>query len=83
MLMGGGRIGAGSGGSGGGHRDPAREERHRARDEQLEVALAANPEAFVSVPMLYVQCTLNDVRALASPQIFDQARRPRQPCAVR
>ena len=62
MLMGGGH---GGGGHGVGHRDPAREERHRVRDEQLEMALAANPEAFVSVPMLYVQVTLNDVRARA------------------
>ena len=57
MLMGG---GGNSGGHGGGH-DAAREARHRARDEQLEMALAANPEAFVSVPMLYVNCMLNDV----------------------
>ena len=36
-------------------------ERQLVRDEQLRMALEANPEAFVSVPMLYVNCTLNDV----------------------
>ena len=51
----------GGGGHGGGHRDPEREARHKARDEQLKMALEVNPEAFVSVPMLYVQCLLNNV----------------------
>jgi len=41
--------------------DPSREARHKARNEQLEMALEVNPEAFVSVPMLYVACTLNNV----------------------
>ena len=36
-------------------------ERQLVRDEQLRMALEANPEAFVSVPMLHVNCTLNDV----------------------
>ena len=40
---------------------PGHAERQAARDEQLKMALEANPEAFVSVPMLYVRCTLNDV----------------------
>ena len=35
------------------------------RDEQLRMALEANPEAFISVPMLYVQATLNDVAVKA------------------
>ena len=39
---------------GAGQHDPQREARHRARDEQLKMALEVNPEAFVSVPMLYV-----------------------------
>jgi len=44
-------------------REPVREReaRHRLRDKQLEMALEVNPEAFVSVPMLYVQCELNNV----------------------
>ena len=46
---------------GGGARDLAREARHKARNEQLEMALEVNPEAFVNTPMLYVACTLNDV----------------------
>ena len=41
--------------------DPAREARHQMRREQLEMALEVNPEAFVSVPMLYVDCELNRV----------------------
>ena len=41
--------------------DPAREARHQMRKEQLEMALEVNPEAFVSVPMLYVDCELNRV----------------------
>ena len=41
--------------------DPAREARHRMRDRQLEMAMEVNPEAFVSVPMLYVQVELNNV----------------------
>ena len=41
--------------------DHEREARHKARNEQLELALEANPEAFVSVPMLYVACMLNDM----------------------
>ena len=44
-----------------GARDPEREARHKARDQQLEMALEVNPEAFVHVPMLYVQCLLNNV----------------------
>ena len=52
-------MGAGSS-SGGGRHDPEREARHKARDEQLKMALEVNPEAFVSVPMLYVQCLLNN-----------------------
>ena len=52
-----------SGGHGSG-RDP-RDVRHGSgrdpRDEQLRIALEANPEGFVSVPMLYVACTLNEV----------------------
>lgn len=49
------------GGGGAGHsNDPQREARHRARDEQLKMALEVNPEAFVSVPMLYVACLLNN-----------------------
>ncbi len=46
---------------GGGDAHEAREARHRLRDRQLEMALEVNPEAFVSVPMLYVQCELNGV----------------------
>ena len=42
------------------HRDAAREERHRTRDEQLKMALEVNPEAFVKIPMLYVQVLLNN-----------------------
>ena len=53
-----GHGGHGGGGVGG---DPQREARHKARDDQLKMALEANPEAFVSVPMLYVQCLLNNV----------------------
>lgn len=51
----------GAGHNGGGSHDPEREARHRVRDEQLKMALEVNPEAFISVPMLYVSCTLNDV----------------------
>jgi len=40
--------------------DPEREARHKVRNEQLEMALEVNPEAFVSVPMLYVDVTLNN-----------------------
>ena len=47
-------------GSSSGHA-PGHAERQAARDEQLKMALEANPEAFVSVPMLFVRCTLNDV----------------------
>lgn len=42
-------------------RIPGHEERQRARDEQLRMAIEVNPEAFVHVPMLYVRCTLNNV----------------------
>ena len=59
MLAGIGHPGGHSGGAGG--HDAAREARHRARDEQLKMALEVNPEAFVHVPMLYVACTLNNV----------------------
>ena len=41
--------------------DPERQARHKARDEQLEMAFEVNPEAFVPVPMLYVACSVNDV----------------------
>ena len=56
MMMGGG----GGGHSGGYSNDPEREARHKARDEQLKMAYEVNPEAFVHVPMLYVQCLLNN-----------------------
>jgi hypothetical protein len=60
------------GGDGGGHqaaasgapvRDAhgARQARQCVRDQQLAMAMEVNPEAFVSVPMLYVQCELNNV----------------------
>lgn len=54
LIMGGGGAGRS------GNQDPEREARHKARDEQLKIALEVNPEAFVSVPMLYVQCLLNN-----------------------
>lgn len=51
----------GRGNSGGGQVQHGANARHHSRNQDLELALEANPEAFVSVPMLYVQCTLNDV----------------------
>ena len=53
-------VGRAAGSGGGGHA-PGHAERQQARDEQLRMALEANPEGFVKVPMLFVRCTLNDV----------------------
>ena len=51
--------------SSGGGQAPGHEERQRARDEQLKMALEANPEGFTSVPMLYVNVMLNNVQLKA------------------
>ena len=72
--------GSGSGGGrshghGGGSRDP--------REEQLRLALAANPEGFVSVPMLYVNCSLNDVPVKAFVDTGAQMTVISAPCAKR
>ena len=67
-------MGAGSS-SGGGRHDPEREARHKARDEQLKMALEVNPEAFVSVPMLYVQCLLNNTPVKAFVDTGAQSER--------
>jgi len=86
-------LGGGHGGghSGGAPRDPEREARHKARDAQLEMALEVNPEAFVSVPMLYVNCLLNntpikafvDTGAQMTVRGPSRARSRRQPPAAR
>lgn len=55
----GGAHGGGHAGGRGGHNPHP--DRYQQRDEQLKLALEANPEAFVPVQMLYVSCTLNDV----------------------
>ena len=57
----GGRVAAGGGALNDTRHAPGHTQRQRAREEQLQLALEANPEAFVKVPMLYVRCTLNNV----------------------
>lgn len=54
---GGGRSGGGGHGSGG----QSGGGRAAAIEGDMRMALEANPEAFVPVPMLYVSCTLNEV----------------------